>query len=565
MTDYKKNYERWLNHELLSDAEKQELLDIGNNEKEIEERFYRELEFGTAGMRGILGIGTNRMNIYNVRRAAKGVAKYVLDKGGEKDGVLIGYDTRNFSRIFAEETAKVLAANGVLAYLFDKVHSVPEVSFGIRELGCSAGVMITASHNPKEYNGFKVYGPDGGQLPPDAAQIVIDATFCYDVFDDVEIISEEDAKMRGLLKSPGESLDARFLEVVKSQQVNPEAVTKAADSLRLVYTPLHGTGARPIKAILKDIGFKNVYVVSEQDNEDGNFPTVASPNPENAEGFTLAIEIAKEKDVDLIIGTDPDCDRVGIVVRDKNGEYRVLTGNQTGALLVEYILRARRERGELPENGVVIKTIVTTELASAIAKAYNIECMSLLTGFKYIGEKMTEFAEKKNHTYLIGFEESYGYLIGDHARDKDGVVATMLISEMAAYYHNMGMTLYDALQNIYETYGYFAEKTVSFTMPGKDGMEKMAELLKSLRAQPLKSVIGMDIVKTTDYLTDDTGLPASDVLKYELSDEKTYFIIRPSGTEPKIKLYMGTSAESMEKGNSLIAELLDDVKKQMKI
>lgn len=565
MTDYKKNYERWLNHEILSSTEKQELLDIGDNEKEIEERFYRELEFGTAGMRGILGIGTNRMNIYNVRRAAKGVAKYVLDKGGENDGVLIGYDTRNFSRIFAEETAKVLAANGVLAYLFDKVHSVPEVSFGIRELGCSAGVMITASHNPKEYNGFKVYGPDGGQLPPDAAQAVIDATFGYDVFDDVEVISEEDAKARGLLKTPGVELDARFLEVVKAQQVNPEAVIKAADSLKLVYTPLHGTGARPIKAILKDIGFKNVYVVSEQDNEDGNFPTVASPNPENAEGFALAIEIAKENDVDLIIGTDPDCDRVGIVVRDKSGEYQTLTGNQTGALLVEYILRARRERGELPENGVVIKTIVTTELAAAIAKAYNIECMSLLTGFKYIGEKMTEFAEKKNHTYLIGFEESYGYLVGDHARDKDGVVATMLISEMAAYYHNMGMTLYDALQNIYETYGYFAEKTVSFTMPGKDGMEKMAELLKSLRTNPLKSVIGMDIIKTTDYLTDDTGLPASDVLKYELSDKKTYFIIRPSGTEPKIKLYMGTVAKSMEAGCETIDALLTDIKKQMKI
>lgn len=565
MTDYRVNYERWLNHELLTAAEKQELLDISNDEKEIEERFYRELEFGTAGMRGILGIGTNRMNIYNVRRAAKGVAKYVLDAGGEQKGVLIGYDTRNFSRIFAQETAKVLAANGVLAYLFDKVHSVPEVSFGIRELGCAAGVMITASHNPKEYNGFKVYGPDGGQLPPEAAEAVIDATFSYDVFDDVEVVALDEGAKRGLIKSPGDELDEKFLQVIKKEQINPDAVLAAADSFKLVYTPLHGTGARPVKAILKEIGFKNVFVVPQQDNEDGNFSTVQSPNPENAEGFTLAIEIAKKNDVDLIIGTDPDCDRVGIVVRDKKGEYKTLTGNQTGALLVEYILRAKKEQGKLPENGVVIKTIVTTELASAIAKAYGTECMSLLTGFKYIGEKMTEFAEKKNHTYLIGFEESYGYLVGNHARDKDGVVATMLISEMAAYYHNMGMTLYEALQNIYKTYGYYAERTVSFTMPGKDGMEKMKEMLSTLRKTPIKSAMGLDVSKTTDYKEDETGLPKSDVLKYELSDGKTYFIIRPSGTEPKIKLYMGTVAESMEDGNKILSELCEDVKAQMGI
>lgn len=565
MTDYRVNYERWLNHELLTVAEKQELLDISNDEKEIEERFYRELEFGTAGMRGILGIGTNRMNIYNVRRAAKGVAKYVLDAGGEQKGVLIGYDTRNFSRIFAQETAKVLAANGVLAYLFDKVHSVPEVSFGIRELGCAAGVMITASHNPKEYNGFKVYGPDGGQLPPEAAEAVIDATFSYDVFDDVEVVALDEGAKRGLIKSPGDELDEKFLQVIKKEQINPDAVLAAADSFKLVYTPLHGTGARPVKAILKEIGFKNVFVVPQQDNEDGNFSTVQSPNPENAEGFTLAIEIAKKNDVDLIIGTDPDCDRVGIVVRDKKGEYKTLTGNQTGALLVEYILRAKKEQGKLPENGVVIKTIVTTELASAIAKAYGTECMSLLTGFKYIGEKMTEFAEKKNHTYLIGFEESYGYLVGNHARDKDGVVATMLISEMAAYYHNMGMTLYEALQNIYKTYGYYAERTVSFTMPGKDGMEKMKAMLSTLRKTPIKSAMGLDVSKTTDYKEDETGLPKSDVLKYELSDGKTYFIIRPSGTEPKIKLYMGTVAESMEDGNKILSELCEDVKAQMGI
>lgn len=565
MSDYRTDYERWISCSLLSEEEKQELSGISADEKEVEERFYRELEFGTAGMRGILGIGKNRMNIYNVRRAAQGVAKYVQDAKTADKGVLIGYDTRNFSRIFAEETAKTLAANGVKAYLFDTVHSVPEVSFGIRELGCGAGVMITASHNPKEYNGFKAYGPDGGQLPPEAAQIVIDAIDSYDVFDDVRVISLDEAKSAGLLEIVGPELNEKFLQIIQTQQINPDAVKQVADTMKLVYTPFHGTGARPIKEILKRIGFKNVLVVKEQDNEDGNFSTVKSPNPENAEGFTIAIELAKANDVDLIIGTDPDCDRVGIVVRDAEGVYRTLTGNQTGALLVEYILRARKEQGKLPKDGVVIKTIVTTELASAIAKAYDIEIMSLLTGFKYIGEKMTEFAEKKNHTYLIGFEESYGYLVGNHARDKDGVVATMLIAEMAAYYRTKGMTLYEALQNIYETYGFFAERTISFTMPGKDGMEKMANILVNLRESPIKSVIGMDVVKTTDYQEDETGLPKSNVLKYELSDGKTYFIIRPSGTEPKIKLYIGTSAASMEEGNALIDKLVDDVKKQMNI
>lgn len=564
MSDYKSEYKKWLESDILSSSEKQELLNL-SDEKKIEDRFYRELEFGTAGMRGVLGIGTNRMNIYNVRRAAKGVAAYVKNMGTSEKGVLIGYDTRNFSKIFAEETAKTLAYEGVLAYLFDSVHSVPEVSFGVRELGCGAGVMITASHNPKEYNGFKAYGPDGGQLPPEAAQIVIDAIESYDVFADVKVMPFDEAKDKGLIKLVGAALNEKFLETVKGEQINPESVYAVADTMKLVYTPFHGSGSRPIKEILKRIGFKHVLVVKEQDNEDGNFPTVKSPNPENAEGFYLAEEIAKENDVDLIIGTDPDCDRVGILVRDKNGEYKALTGNQTGALLVRYILEARQESGKLPKDGVVIKTIVTTELAAAIAKSYGIECMSLLTGFKYIGEKMTEFTEKKNHTFLIGFEESYGYLVGNHARDKDGVVATMLIAEMAAYYRNQGKTLYDALMEIYEKYGFYAERTVSFTMPGKDGMAKMSEILVNLRKSPIKSAIGQDVVKVTDFEHDETGLPKSNVLKYELSDGKTYFIIRPSGTEPKIKIYIGTVSDSMENGAKFIDSLVADVKKQMGI
>lgn len=562
---YKKNYERWLSRPELSDNEKAELTQIGGNEKEIEERFYRDLEFGTAGMRGILGLGTNRINIYNVRQASQGVAEYVKAVGedAKKAGVLISYDTRNFSRTFAEETARVLCANGVRTYLFPMVHSVPEISFGIRELGCAAGVMITASHNPKEYNGYKVYGSDGGQLPPDAAKAVIDAIAECDIFDGVKLITLDEAFESGLLTYTDASLDEKFINTVIKQQIKPEAVREVADSMKLVYTPLHGTGSRPIKEVLKRIGFKNVLVVKEQDTEDGNFPTVESPNPENKEGFTIAIEMAKANDVDLIIGTDPDCDRVGIVVRDANGGYRTLTGNQTGALLVEYILSARKESGTLPENGVVIKTIVTTELAAAIAKAYNIETMNVLTGFKYIGEKMTAFEKTGSHTYLIGFEESYGYLVGTHARDKDGVVATMLIAEMAAYYKTKGMSPYEALQSIYKKYGCYAERTISVTMPGKDGMEMMQQMLRNLRKNPIKKAAGLDVVSVIDYQNDETGLPKSDVLFYRLSDGKSYFIVRPSGTEPKIKIYLGTAAESMDASEKIIDSILADVKAEM--
>lgn len=569
---YLESYEKWLASDALDAAAKDELIAVKDDAKELEDRFYRGLEFGTAGMRGVLGIGLNRINIYNVRQASYGVAVYVNKEGAEaaKKGVLIGYDTRIMSREFAEETAKVLAKAGVKVYLFDTVHSVPEVSFGIRELGCAAGVMITASHNPKEYNGYKVYGPDGGQLPPEAVQTVIDAMDSIDIFD-VEYTSLDEAMASGMVEVVGPELNEKFLQVVQTQQQNPEAVKAVADTFKLIYTPFHGTGSRPVKEILKRIGFKNVLVVKEQDTEDGNFPTVKSPNPENKEGFTLAIEMAKENDVDVIIGTDPDCDRVGIVVRDAEGQYRTLTGNQTGALLVDYILRSKQEKGILPANGMVIKTIVTTELAAAIAKSYGAECMSLLTGFKYIGEKMTDFQKKGNYTYMIGFEESYGYLVGNHARDKDGVVASMLIAEMAAYYATKGKSLYEALQDIYKKHGVYVEKTMSYTMPGKDGMEKMAAILSGLRENPPTSVNGMDIVKTTDYkestvmLPDNTELPKANVLRYDLSDGKTYFIVRPSGTEPKIKLYLGSSAENFDDAMELIDAVIADCEKQFNL
>lgn len=576
MSDYKNVYQRWLSSDAVSEETKKELSQISDNEKEIEERFYKELEFGTAGMRGILGAGTNRMNIYNVRRATMGVAKRVNDLGdaAKNNGVLIGYDTRNYSRIFAEETACVLVANGIKAYLYDSVHSVPEVSFGIRELGCSLGVVITASHNPKEYNGYKVYGPDGGQLPPDAAEVVIDAINECDVFDDVITLPFDEAKKSGLLEIVGKELDEKFLNAISTQQLNPEAVKAVSDSFKLIYTPLHGTGSRPVQAILKKIGFNNVIVVKEQDTEDGNFPTVKSPNPEEKDSFNIAVKMAKENDVDLIIGTDPDCDRVGVVVRDAKGEYRVLTGNQTGAIMLEYILSQKKEKGTLKDNSIVIKTIVTTELATAITKAYGVEILDVLTGFKYIGEKMTEYEKTGSHSYVFGFEESYGSLAGTHARDKDGVVATMLICEMAAYYKTKNMSLYEAMQEIYKKYGYYCEKTVSFTMPGKDGMEEMARLLKGLRTNPLTKVCGMDIISITDYLsqtvTDASGnvsqfdnLPKSDVLKYNLSDKKSSFIIRPSGTEPKIKFYLASSADSFEAAENIVLKMLEDIKNQL--
>ncbi|MDD6762206.1 MAG: phospho-sugar mutase [Clostridiales bacterium] len=569
---YMESYEKWLTADILSTAEKDELKAVANDAKELEDRFYRGLEFGTAGMRGVLGMGTNRINIYNVRQASYGVAAYVKKEGAEamKKGVLISYDTRIMSREFAEETAKVLAKEGIKVYLFDTVHSVPECSFGIRELGCAAGVMVTASHNPKEYNGYKVYGPDGGQLPPDAVQTVIDAMDSIDIFA-VEYADLDDAIKSGAVEIVGPELNEKFLQVVQTQQCNPEAVKAVADTFKLIYTPFHGTGSRPVKEILKRIGFKNVLVVKEQDTPDGNFPTVKSPNPENKEGFNLAIKMAKENDVDVIFGTDPDCDRVGIVVRDAEGEYRTLTGNQTGALLVDYILRSKTEQGTLPSNGIVIKTIVTTELAAAIAKSYGAECMSVLTGFKYIGEKMTDFGIKKNYTYLIGFEESYGYLVGNHARDKDGVVASMLIAEMAAYYKTKGKSLYEALQDIYAKHGTYVEKTMSYTMPGKDGMEKMAGILAGLRENPPASVNGMKVVKTTDYkestviLPDNTELPKANVLRYDLDDGKTYFIVRPSGTEPKIKLYLGTNADTVDEANELIEAIVADCEKQFNL
>lgn len=555
MANFKDTYEYWLSSDVLDDNAKKELEGIAKDEKEIEDRFYRDLEFGTGGMRGLIGIGTNRINIYTVRRATQGLARYIKENSSDGNGVVIGYDTRFYSDVFALESAKVLAANGIKAYLFDCVHATPEVSFAIRYYGAAAGIMITASHNPKEYNGYKAYGPDGAQFPPEASDIIVKAVNEYDVFSDVKIIDEEQAKSSGLLQMIGREVDEKFLDAVLKQSINPDIIKQVSDDFRLVYTPFHGTGLRPVTAILDRIGVKNYVVEPKQAKPDPAFSTVKSPNPEDKEGFTDAIELAKSYGASIIIGTDPDADRVGVVVRDSNGEYQVLTGNQTGALLCEYILSAKKAANTLSEKSTVIKTIVTSEAANAICADYNVRVVDVLTGFKYIAEKIADYEKTGSNEYVFGFEESYGYLPGTYARDKDSIGATMLIAEMAASYAAKSMTLYDGLIALYKKYGFFAEKTISVMMPGKDGMEKMAQTLENIRNNLPEKLGGIDVAVTEDYLAAKRifadgreekleGYPSSNVLRFKLADKRTIITVRPSGTEPKIKLYFCTSSDS---------------------
>ncbi len=569
-------YRYWLDSAVADTDTKQELTAIANDEKEIEERFYRDLEFGTGGMRGILGAGTNRMNIYTVRRAAQGLAKYVLDAGKAADGVVIGYDTRYFSDTFAKETAKVLIANGIKAYLFDCIHATPEVSFGVRYYKAAAGVMITASHNPKEYNGFKAYGSDGAQFPPEASDVIVEVVNRCDIFEDVKVISDAEFENSPLLVKIGAEVDAAFLDAVYAQSINPDVFAKVGDDFKVVYTPFHGTGLRPVTAIFEKIGIKNVIVEPTQAKPDPAFSTVKSPNPEEKEGFTRAIALAKEHGASLIIGTDPDADRVGVVVRDKDGEYQVLTGNQTGALLCRYVLDAKKRKGVLKNNSVLIKTIVTSDAARAIAADYGVQVVDVFTGFKYIAEKIADYEVTGAHTYEFGFEESYGYLPGTYARDKDAVGATMLIAEMAADYQLKGMTLYDGLTELYEKYGFFAESTVSVYMPGKDGMQKIADTMKGIRENMPSEFGGIAIAEKEDYsintkyLADGTtteigDFAKSNVLRFRLADGKTFIAIRPSGTEPKIKLYFCTAAESKTAAESQIAFLTGAVRSYLNI
>lgn len=571
------NYNNWLNEPYFDEATKQELWEIKGNKEEIEERFYKELEFGTAGLRGVIGAGTNRINKYIIRKTAQGLANYIKTKGREakERGVVIAYDCRRMSREFAEESARVFTGNGIKTYLFNDLRSTPELSFAIRYLNCISGVVVTASHNPPEYNGYKVYWEDGAQIATDRAGAITDSIASIDDFGSIEILDKEEAQHRGLLVYLDEKIDDAYIEEVKKQSLRGDIVKKITDDFRIVFTPLHGTGNIPVRRVLKEIGFNNVFVVPEQELPDSEFSTVEYPNPEDKKAFKLAIELAKEKDAHLIIGTDPDCDRVGAIVKDKDEEYIILTGNQIGALLVNYILGTLDEKNRLPQNGVIIKTIVTSEMGANIAKGYNIETINTLTGFKYIGEKIKQFEETGEKTFLFGYEESYGYLAGTHARDKDAVVGSMLICEMAAYYHSMGMNLYDAMMHLYNKYGYFLEDLKSITLEGKDGLEKMQGIMEHFRTDILKTIGDKKVLYMEDYEsqkrirldnssdTEEIKLPRSNVIKFILEDEG-WVCLRPSGTEPKLKIYGGFRGDTMDKSKEILTTTMNWIENKIK-
>lgn len=546
----------WLESDYFDQATKNELLSIKDNEKEVEDRFYKSLEFGTGGLRGIIGAGTNRINIYTVRVASQGLANYINDLGKQDKGIVIAYDSRFMSPEFSLEAAKIFCANGIKAYLFDELRPTPELSFAVRYLKAAAGIVVTASHNPKQYNGYKVYGEDGGQLSLDGSNAVIEEINRITDITKVNTISKEEAIEKGLLEIIGSKVDDAYIKMLKTLQVNKDAVEKVGDSFKIVYTPLHGAGNKPVRRILAENGFKHVLVVKEQELPDSKFSTVKSPNPEERSAFELAIKLASENNVDLIIGTDPDSDRVGVVVRKNDGQYETLTGNQTGCLLLEYILSAMKENGKLPDNGFVVKTIVTTELSRVIAKNYGIELVEVLTGFKFIGEQIMMRDEQGSQKYLFGFEESYGYLAGTDVRDKDAVVASMLIAEMAAYYKGKGLSLYDALINLFEKYGYFIEGINSFTLEGKDGVTKIKSAMTTMREAKYQSFGSLKVKAIRDYqkserfvisegITEPITLPQSDVLYFEMEDG-SWFCVRPSGTEPKIKIYYGVSDKTLD-------------------
>ncbi|WP_376768440.1 phospho-sugar mutase [Paenibacillus planticolens] len=562
MTRVQTEYQLWLNDPAVDDETKKELQAIGGNEKEIEDRFYKDLEFGTGGLRGVIGAGTNRINVYTVGRASQGLAQYVKGTGVPSPSIVLAYDSRHMSPEFALEAALVFAGNGIKAYLFKTLHATPQLSFAVRYLGAAAGVVVTASHNPPEYNGYKVYGADGGQLVPQFAEQVIAEVQSIDSFDKVKKLSEQEAEAQGLLTWLGEDVDQAYIKAVTAISQNPEVIKEISDDFRVIFTPLHGAGNVPVREVLKAVGFGQVRVVAEQELPDAQFSTVKSPNPEEREAFTLAIAQAKDWNADIIIGTDPDADRMGAVVKDPNGEYVVLTGNQSGAIIVNYLLSSLKERGTLPANGVVIKTIVTSEMGAVIAGHYGIPTLNTLTGFKYIGEKMTQFEQTGEHTYLFGYEESYGYLAGDYARDKDAVIAAMLIAEAAAYYKKQGKTLYEVLQELYESFGYFLEKLESRTLKGKDGVEQIGRMVEAWRTNPPAEIGGTRVTDMEDYAKGVNGLPLENVLKFKLEDG-SWFCLRPSGTEPKIKFYFAvkgaTGTEAAEQMDRIVQYVLSRV------
>lgn len=552
---YREKYNEWISSSTISEEVKEELRAI-KDEKEIEDRFYKELEFGTGGLRGIIGAGTNRMNVYTVGKATQGFADFINDTYKGEKAIAIAYDSRNMSKEFAKAAALTLCANDIKVYIYESLRPTPMLSFAVRHLKCKAGIVITASHNPKEYNGYKAYGEDGCQLTDEPAKEVIGYVNRVEDYSKIKTMSEEEALEKGLLVYIGENVDKAYIESLKSLIIREELVKDHAKDLKIVYTPIHGSGNVPVRRVLSELGYENVLVVKEQELPNGNFPTAPYPNPENPDVFKIAMEMANKVNADVIFGTDPDCDRIGVVVKDNKGEFRVLTGNQTGMLLVNYVLGSLKELNKLPKNGVVIKTIVTTESVRKMAEAYGVKLIDVLTGFKYIGEKIREFEETGSNEYLIGFEESYGYLFGTFSRDKDAVVASMLIAEMTLYYKKQGKTLYDALVEIYEQYGYFKESLVSVELKGKEGQEKIGRCLDLLRADEITEVNGVKVVKSFDYksstekdlianTTSKINLPKSNVLKYILEDD-SWFVVRPSGTEPKMKVYLAVKGNSLE-------------------
>ena len=566
MDDYMQEYKKWCGSPEFDEETKNELISIKDDEKEIEDRFYKELEFGTAGLRGVMGAGTNRMNKYTVGKATQGLANYILEKGTESKGVAISYDSRNNSKEFGMQTALILNANGIKTYLFENLRPVPELSFAVRNLGCTAGVMITASHNPAKYNGYKVYWDDGAQIISPVDKQIIEKVRNIESFSEIKIISEEEAKNKGLFNTLGKEIDDKYLEVLKKSILNPEIIKQVGKDLKIVYTPFHGTGNTVAKRLLNEIGFENVYVVPEQAEPDGDFPTVAYPNPEDKNAFKMALDLAKEKDADLVLATDPDADRLGIYSKDdKTGEYMEYTGNMSGLLIADYRISQMKEKGILPKNGMIVTTIVSSELAKAIAKEYNLECIEVLTGFKYIGAVMKEAETKKDKTYLFGFEESYGCLIGDYARDKDGIAAVMSLCEAASYYKSKGKTLWEAMQDIFKKYGYYKESQVSITLEGAEGAKKIKEIMDKMRNIEISKIGDYKVLSFRDIENNikkdlktgkitETGLPKSNVLYYELEND-SWCCIRPSGTEPKIKVYFGIKGTSNEDAKIKLDEL----------
>ena len=554
---YLQKYEYWCTSNTFDEATKKELLNIKNNENEIKERFYKDLEFGTAGLRGIIGAGTNRMNKYTVTKATQGLANYILKTGKADKGVAIAFDSRNFSPEFSMWAALCLNANGIKTYRFDTLRPTPVLSFAVRELGCIAGIVVTASHNPPEYNGYKVYWEDGAQIiPPIDDEIITEVNNIQD-YSEIKMMDLDEAKEKGLYNVIGEDIDGKYINALKKLVLNQDAISNFGKDLKIVYTPLHGTGNIPVQTILKELGFENVYVVPEQELPNGNFPTVSYPNPEDPKAFTLALELAKKVDADIVLATDPDADRLGVYAKDsKTNEYVFFTGNMSALFIAEYELSQKKEKGILPENGAMVTTIVSSNLTKAIAEEYNVKIFEVLTGFKYIGEKIKQFEQNNSYEYVFGFEESYGCLVGTHARDKDGIVAVMKTCEAAAFYKSKGLSVLDQMENIYKKYGYYKEGQTALTFKGIEGAEKIKSIMDKLRSNPPIELAGLKVLAFRDYLTNvvkdfrtnetyETGLPKSNVLYFEL-ENNSWCCVRPSGTEPKIKFYYGVCTDSCE-------------------